>query len=242
MSDAQRIADELNKLNYQKWLNSHGANLEIDGIIGDKTSEAALKLFANKQAPAVNDADITVFASRLGVDKKQMKAVATVESASRAYDDNGLLLNLFERHKFFEFTGGRFPSDPYFNHPKWGNYTIDANKDGVRDSWEKVLHAARFDPIAAYMSASWGKFQIMGMHWNILDYPSVWAMVFNMTQSEADQYEALCRFIEHENLQDEMRQISADPSDNIAFVKRYNGVAGVTRNNYHVKLAQQMKG
>lgn len=215
----------------QKWLNEHGQNVVVDGQGGPATRSAIMVAFVNKQAPAVNPNDIIAFASELGCSVKQLNAIATVESAGGGFTNEGRPKILFERHYFWRLTQGRFGVQSYSN-SKSGGYG--------ENSWEKLCLAACKDPHAAFSSASWGKFQIMGAHWNALGYISPIAMAFTMTQSEGDHYEALVRFIKANGLQDEVRALSTNPADCVAFARKYNGPA-YAKNRYDRKLADAMK-
>jgi hypothetical protein len=215
----------------QGWLVEHGQPIGVDGVCGPQTRAAILAAFTNLSAPAVNDADIAAFAAAIGCTPKQIRAIAAVESAGGGFTNSGRPKILFERHYFYRLTGGRFGLSPWCN-PKAGGYR--------EDSWEKLCRAACLDPAAAFSSASWGKFQVMGAHWMKLDYRSPIAMAFSMTRSEADHYEALVRYIRVFGLADAARRLSTDPEDNRAFAKGYNG-PGYARFDYHRKLARAMR-
>lgn len=216
---------------FQHWLNEHGASLVEDGKYGPATRSAVLATFSNVSAPAVTETDILTLASRLGCSTKQIKAVASVESAGGGYDKNGRPKILFERHYFHRLTLGKFSTTP-FSAPTRGGYS--------EDSWQKLADACACDPWAAFQSASWGKFQVMGAHWNALGYLSPWSMAWTMRQDEFGHYEALARFVEHFGLVEALRALSTDPDDCRAFASRYNGPAYAV-NNYHVKLAEAMR-
>lgn len=215
----------------QQWLNAHGASLVVDGIIGPASRAAIEQVFTNLEAPAVTDADITVLASKLGVTEKQVRAVAQVESSGGGFDALGRPKILFERHKFHSQTGGQYSTTSYSN-PSSGGYN--------EDSWDKLGYAAGKDPDAAFASASWGKFQVMGFHWEALGYPSALEMAYTAVGSEAAHYEMLARYVLEFGLKEEMAQISTDPDDCRPFAKGYNG-SGYEKYAYHEKLAAAMK-
>lgn len=221
----------MNVAELQQWLNAHGQSVTVDGKGGPQTRAAILAAFTNTNAPAVNDADILAFASSLGCSVKQLRAVAQVESAGGGFTNEGRPKILFERHVFHRLTDGRW-SVSSFSNPKYGGYG--------EDSWEKLTQAACRDPDAAFSSASWGKFQIMGSHWNALDYRSPIAMAHTMVQSEGDHYDALVRFIKANALAGKLRAVSTNPDDNRPFCRAYNGPA-YERNDYHNKLARAMR-
>lgn len=202
-----------------------------DGQWGPASRAAMLDKFTNKSAPAITPGQMQAFADRLGVSLRQLAAVARVESSGGAFDEWGRPKILYERHKFHGLTGGKW-SVTFWSNPQRGGYG--------EHSWDKLLMACGKDPDAAFSSCSWGKFQVMGMHWKALGYSSPYALAQSTVTAEAAHYDLLARFIERNNLAQAMRSISTDPEDCRAFARAYNGkdyAAGA----YHLKLAKAMK-
>lgn len=214
----------------QQWLNQHGAALDVDGVCGPQTRDAIKFVFTNRAAPEVNDADITVLASRLGCTQKQLRAVAKVESGGKAFDDQGRPKILFERHIFSRLTNHKYDTASFSN-PSGGGYN--------ESSWEKLVQAACRNADAAFSSASWGKFQVMGMHWEVLGYPSPIDMAYSTVLSEAASYKMLARFIEKNGMKEALAKISTNPADNVPFASRYNGKS-FRMFKYDTKLAEAM--
>jgi hypothetical protein len=215
----------------QEWLNAHGASLVVDGQPGELTRAAIKAVFTNTCAPAVTSADIAALANRLGCTPKQLAAVAKVESAGGGYDDKGRPKILFERHKFYKFTNGRFGVTSFSN-PKRGGYN--------ESSWDKLAYGACKDPSAAFSSVSWGKFQVMGFHWSLLGYPSAIDMAYSTVTGEAAHYDMLGRFIEKNGLRAKLIRLSTNPVDCRPFAEAYNGTA-YRENRYDEKLAEAMR-
>lgn len=221
----------------QSWLNARGAHpkLIVDGLAGPATRNAIIETFRNREAMAVTEAHIEGLAQRLGATTRQVKAVAKVESAGGGWDNSGLLKCLWERHYMWRRV--RFAM-PGISDPKPGGYTIDANRDGINDSWEKLADAAlRFPPLLAFESASFGKFQIMGAHWKSLGYRSSIDFVWRLSRSEVAHYEAFGRYIEVNGLLPALRRIDGDPENARALAKGYNG-GGYAKGGYHEKIAE----
>jgi hypothetical protein len=214
----------------QQWLNAHGAVVTVDGDPGRETRAGIITAFTSNCAPAVTDDDIAHLATRLGCSVKQLKAVAKVESGGSAFDRFGRPKILFERHLFHRFTGGRFGQTAWSN-PKGGGYN--------EDSWDKLTRAACQDVGSAFAAVSWGKFQVLGMHWDRLGYPSALEMAYTTVTSEAAHYEMLARFVEFNGLKEALKKLSTDPERNIAFASRYNGPS-FRKFSYHSKLAEAM--
>lgn len=223
----------------QTWLNAKGwkPQLVVDGKPGPATREAFYGIFANRAAKAATDAEIAAFAARLGGSLKQMRAVAQVESAGGGFLVTGHPKILWERHHFWKRLQLAMP---LISNPKPGGYTLDANANGMNDSWEKLTEAAMHAPSWAIESCSWGKFQIMGFWWKALGYSSAIDFAWSMRESEAGHYEALVRYIQFNKLAGAFRALSVDPETNRAFAKGYNG-PGYVKFDYHRKLARAMQ-
>jgi hypothetical protein len=214
----------------QNWLNAHGQVVGVDGSIGPQSRAAIMAAFANVCAEAVTDADIAALATRIGCTTKQLRAVAKVESGGKAFDDQGRPKILFERHKFHQLTNGQYSVTSYSN-PTGGGYN--------EGSWLKLTMAAGKDVDAAFSAASWGKFQVLGLHWRRLGYPSPLEMAYSTVISEASHYEMLARYIEQFGLRQAISQISTTPADNELFARLYNGPR-YKQFAYDQKLAKAM--
>jgi len=217
----------------QAWLKAKGQALVIDGEAGPVTRRAAVEAFRNPKAPAITPAELKLVADRLGATVQQVSAVAAVESGGAGWDETGLLRCLWERHYLWKRI--RF-AIPLLSDPTPGGYTVDADHDGVNDSWEKLgTAAARFGRIA-FECASFGKFQLMGANWQKLGYPSVLDFVWQLSRGELAHYLAFARFLEANRLVVALRQVSGRPDDCRALAVGYNG-AGYERFAYHAKIA-----
>lgn len=221
----------MNVADLQHWLDTHGVvPVAVDGKYGPMTRSALLAAFSNLSAPAITSDQIDGIADRLGCTRKQVMAVAKVESGGAAYDNQGRPKILFERHYFHRLTQGKWSVCDYSNSAA-GGYGAD--------SWQKLADAAGRDPSAAFQSASWGRFQVMGSHWKALGYLDEMAMPWAMRESEYGHYEALCRYVETFGLVKAIRALSADPADCRAFAKGFNG-PGYKTYSYDIKLAKAM--
>lgn len=233
----------MNLRDLQLWLNARGASLVVDGKPGPATRSAILNVFINKNAPAITPQDINQIAARLGGTPRQVAAVAKVESAGGGWDDAGRLKCLYERHYAWRRLRVVIP---FLSNPTPGGYTVDADKDNINDSWEKVADLAMRSPIAAFESASFGKFQIMGAHASadpkrkdqVVYQGTAIDFAWWLTRSERNHYEALARFIEVNGLTKAFRSLSTDPSDCLAFARGYNGKG---QKGYDRKLAEAMR-
>lgn len=201
-----------------------------DGKWGPASRAGLLAKFTNPNAPGVTDADIAALAQRLGCTPKQIKAVAAVESAGSGFDKDDRPKILFERHVFHRMTGGKFSPSP-FSQPVYGGYN--------ESSWAKLANAAGANPDAAFASCSWGRFQVLGSHWQKLGYASPFALAYSTVSGEAAHFDLLARYVQTFGLSGALRRISKDPEACRDFAKGYNGPQYV-RFAYHQKLARAM--
>ena len=214
----------------QLWIAAHGQPLVADGQFGPASRKALTAAFTNTCADGTSDADIEIFAKRLGCSPKQLRAVSKVESGGSGFDDKGRPKILFERHLFHRFTNGKHSVSACSN-AKGGGYS--------ECSWDKLGQAAGLSVFSAFEAVSWGKFQVLGMWWDELGYPSPVEMAYSCVTSEDAHYEMLIRYIELNKMQGAIRALSTNPANNVAFAKGYNGPA-YSKYNYDQKLAKAM--
>lgn len=221
----------MNITELQHWLNWRGAKLKVDGVIGPVTRGAFLKAFSNSRASTITVEEQDTLARELGISAKQLRAIATVESSGGGFDAQRRPKILFERHIFHRLTDGRHSVCLYSN-PHSGGYS--------HDSWDKLSQALGNDVDASLMACSWGRFQVLGMHWAHLGYHSAIDMAYGMVLNERAHYDVLSRFIRANGLVDAARRISTDSETNRKFAAGYNGSA-YEKLNYHRKLAAAME-
>lgn len=217
--------------------------LVVDGIVGPKTWS---KLFAVRDS-SLNDyhdkllkeVDLVAFAEKYFLDLAVVKAVNEVESRGEGFLRDGRPKILFEGHIFWRqlekagLNPANFVNDYTKNvlYDRW----VRTHYDGNEKEYFRLEKAAGISDLpevhdAAFMSASWGSFQIMGFHYRSLGYSNVDHFVSNMYQNEARHLDAFGRFLEVNNLIRPLKE-----KDWHKFARGYNG-PGYMQNNYHVKL------
>ena len=205
------------------------------------------------QQIGLTDADFQWAAQALGCTVAQIRAVDEVESGGGWYKDvradilavdgpggfiNGPHLPkiLFEAHIFARHTDprGRFnKTHPNLSSPSWNR----ALYVGGQAEWSRLHSAMQLDRHAALMSASVGRYQIMGFNHKAAGFATVEAFWSAMKESERRHLEAFVVFIRSAGLVDALRRVSNIHAMNEAFAAKYNGAA-FAKNQYHVKIAK----
>lgn len=172
-------------------------------------------------------------ANKLGVELAIVQAVTKIEARSSGIK-NGLPVILFERHIFYrQLKKHGFDIEKLSStYPDLINPTAGGYLGGARENYRLTM-AKQIDPQSAIESASWGLFQIMGFHWQLLGYESAQQFEQYMTESEEMQLDAFYRFISHKT-NCKLLQAMKD-KDFQAFAKLYNGPA-YKKNSYDTKL------
>jgi hypothetical protein len=184
---------------------------------------------ANAGATGLYAEDFEGAAKLLRCDVAAIRAVDEAESNGKGFGPDGRPIILFEPHVFSRLTGHRFDSTHGgVSYPKWG---AKPYKETQAERWDQLLYAARLDHDAAYKSASYGRFQIMGFNHAACAFPTVHEFVAAMQRSEREHLTAFCQFVLFNHLDDEIREHRWE-----AFASRYNG-PGYARGGYHLKLA-----
>lgn len=233
---------------------------EINAVLADwkKGQNAPVAAQDGAGVPQVGLAaeDFRRAADRLGCTVAQIRAVDEVESGGGWFTDvraaildldgpGGFIAGphlpkiLFEAHIFDRQTKGRFRgSHPNLSSASWNR----ALYVGGQGEWERLHRAMALDRTAALMSASVGRYQIMGFNHVAAGYADVEAYWEAMKESEAKHLEAFVSFIRHNRLTDELRRVSNVHADCIPFARAYNGAGYASHNpGYHVRIARAHK-
>jgi hypothetical protein len=182
--------------------------------------------FRGKAEPLDQD-NLVDTAERLGIKAAELWAVIDVETYGYGFIPDRRPLILFERHKFHEFTNGKFDdSHPDISHPKWGGY----GNSGA-NQYNRLERAAALDSNAALRSASWGIGQVMGFNFKLAGFKDVEKMLAAMIESEGKQLQAMSNFIVDKKLHKALQS-----RDWTSFALGYNG-ADYAKNKYDTRLA-----
>lgn len=182
----------------------------------------------NPNAPHLTDKDFQTAADQYGIEVAAIRAVAKVESGGRTgFDAQGRPKILFEAHIFHKFTKGKYDKQyPELSEPTWAL----GKKYYSLDQWSRMYQAMGLDQEAAFKSASWGMFQIMGYNHN--GFAAVDQFVAAMFESEAQHLKSFLAFCADNHLIPALKK-----KDWASFAQAYNG-PGYKENNYDQKMAQ----
>ena len=162
----------------------------------------------------------------------KIKAVDQVESQGEGFLPSGEPKILFEAHWFSRLTDGKYDdSHPDISSPEW-NPDLYEGGQGEHDRLQKAVEPNRN---AALKSASWGRFQIMGLNWQKCGYKSLQAFINGMYESEREHLHAFISFLKSERLLGPLRN-----ENWCAFARGYNG-AQYQRQDYHTRLMNVYK-
>lgn len=178
----------------------------------------------------LTDEDFCRAAKRLDCSVAAIKAVAEVESRGDGFDSRDRPKILFERHKFAQYTNGKYIK----THPHICNWT-SGGYGKTAEQYDRFSEAFMLDPTAAMLSASWGKFQVMGFNFAICGFKTVGEFVDAMKESEGRHLDSFVEYVRHNSLADELQSLNW-----AAFAKGYNGVE-YKKNNYDGKMADAYK-
>lgn len=155
-----------------------------------------------------------------------IRAVSEVESKGDGFYSDGFPVILFERHKFYKYTKGKFAAlHPEICNRKSGGYGAPG-----ANQRRKFNLAFSLDANAALMSCSWGKFQIMGFNYEVCGFRSVNDFVDAMKKGEGEHLLAFCNFVKGNGLDKFLRSLNW-----AQFARGYNG-ADYQKNNYDKKM------
>jgi len=180
--------------------------------------------------PSLTEKDYQEAADRLGCEVAAIKAVAEIESGPYgAFLDTDEPVLLFERHLFRKLTNGKYDEFPDISNPRPGGY------GKVNQQHARLQKAAALDRNAALQSASWGRFQVLGVNWSWLGYESLQEFINAMYSSEKDHLDSFVRFVEKRGLVGALRR-----KDWRTFARLYNGPA-FAKHKYHIRMAAAYK-
>src|SRR5262249_46041384 len=131
-------------------------------------------------------------------------------------------LILFEPHIFSRLTAHRFDgTNPKVSYPTWDASKYPRDQAG---RWAQLREAYGLDPENALASASYGRFQIMGMNYAKCGFSKASDFVADMAKSEVRQLAAFEGFVRSSNIADDLQR-----KDWAGFATVYNGPGQVDR-------------
>lgn len=174
-----------------------------------------------------------VEAAGLGIETACVLAVAEVESANGGFLAPGKPAILFEALWFHNFTQGRWDAThPGISSPVWDRSLYR----GGLGEWARLEEAQQLDVVAAWKSASWGTFQIMGFNYAACGFASVNDFVAAMKTDVAAHLAAFVSLVRH--TPGLLPALQA--KDWTTFARIYNGPGAVAQYAAKISTAYQM--
>lgn len=164
-----------------------------------------LKFLQKFNGRSLNEQSYAKAAATLGCEVRAIKAVANTETGSSgsyfrpghdlAWGDDPVPSILFERHLFHRATQGKYDQ----SHPRISN-SMPGGYGAKAIQYEKLIEAYALDPNAALLSASWGRFQILGSNYNSAGFANAHDYVSSISESEDNQLSSFVSFINSDNV------------------------------------------
>lgn len=204
-----------------------------DGIVGNNTYTALkLKRGVSIKDTALKESDLVLASQTLGVELEAIRAVSEVESRGGGFLADGQVKVLFERHVFnrrLKAVGLTLAAELGRNaRPDLVNTSTGGYRGGAHEN-KRLDMATRLNREVGLESASYGRYQIMGFHWQRLGYSSVEDYVERMKDSEGEQLKAFVQFIKT----DTRLHKALKEKDWTTFAEIYNGSG---HKSYDVKM------
>lgn len=176
----------------------------------------------------ISEASFKAGAKKIGCEVAMIKAVDKKESRGGGFLPNGDVKILFEPHVFWSQLkkADIVPIHSDICYPEWRTYPY--GKESQQHA--KLQRAVVINRDVALMSASWGRFQIMGFNYKLCGCKTIQEFVNKMMESEEVQLDLFVNFIINYGLKKAMIEKDFD-----AFALKYNG-KGYKENNYHTIL------
>lgn len=189
------------------------------------------------EARPLSLAEIDAQAIEQGIPPENLRALAKIEGGRHgAFTPLGRPGNLYERHLFHEFTGGKFsnavdPKGISLSSPVPGGYGLDGDWQYVR-----FMLAYQLDPIAAIKASSWGLFHVLGNNARMVGWDSYEEFVADMCADAANHLAACLAYCEAAGCLEALRT-----SNFQLFKLLYNGAGPNDYANRLAILARQAK-
>ncbi len=216
-------------------------NLVRDGWVGYNTWKSLILNFRAKyhNSNDITDWDYEVFSKLLDTDSAALKAVQKVETGGKGgFLPSGKPQILFEGHVFWKELQA-LGIDPAKYGSAWGNVLYkswDKSKyKGGEGEWQRLEIAKKISSSAAFKSASWGMYQIMGNNYAKCGCKNITEFVNLMCKNNFSQFLLGINFLKNTGISKYL--INKDWS---GFARLYNG-SGYKLNQYDAKLEKAYK-
>jgi hypothetical protein len=177
----------------------------------------------------------TLAAQTIGCEVEVIMAVDHVESGGSGFLSDGQPVILFEPHIFWKRlkAHGLDPNEYITGnedilYPVWGTKPYGKSSE----QHARLARAVKIHREAALESASWGRYQILGLNWELAGASSLQDFINKIYKGEYEHLQLFVNFIKATHLDDELRNL-----DFRGFARGYNG-ALYYKHEYDVKLCK----
>lgn len=208
-------------------------NGAVDGLRGPATKAAIIAFLTDGPDTRLTEAHFIKAAAQLSVPVDYIRALHEVESSGTPFID-GRPVILPEPHIFAKLTAGRYNnSHPHLSSRSWNPKLYPGSQSG---RYSMLADMIMLDPLAGFGAASYGGFQILGLHGSRLGRGNSMQFAWEEAQSEENQLNHFVAFIQN----DAILWQALRKGDWVHVAKRYNGTA-YYKNRYDVKLANAVR-
>lgn len=185
--------------------------------------------------------DFTKAATLLNAPVAHVQAVCEVEAPRGGFVGKEPTI-LFEAHVFSRLTGGKYnQTNPDISSAKWNRALYSGSNAGEH---ARLAKAAALNRAAALMSASWGRFQILGENFGGCGFDTLQEFINAMYKDEQAHLDAFVEYIKRDKRRHEVTNLTMEQAlrkgDWASFARLYNG-PGYAEHKYDVKLAAAVK-
>lgn len=182
----------------------------------------------------LTEEDYIDVSNQLNIPVACIKAIVEVESSGSGFDKEGNIKLLFEGHIFYKYLKQNgynadliAQENPDICYKKWS----DRGNTYTLNQFDRLKKAIKIDENIAYMSASYGLFQIMGFNYKLCGFENAKGMYQTFIVSEKNQLIGFCNFIKsNKSMYNSLIKL-----DWSTFAKLYNGPS-YKQNKYDEKL------
>jgi len=162
-----------------------------------------------KKGKELTENEIYDAAKELKIEISALRAIIEIQSKTKGFLADGKPSITFHGHKFWQILVKKnidpLPLQvkyPEVVYPKWTKKFIKTNEK----EYERLEKAKSIDKEAAYLSTTWGMFQVSGSEYKNCGFNTVHEMVFKLYQTEKEQLQAFSKLLISRNVIEDIKE------------------------------------